>query len=228
MNRSDPPSIATWMLEHWMPGIGNDALAGDLIEEFRSGGAGRTRSWYWRQVLAAIAIDGSRKILSHRNLLFFAVLWSMASPAWLVLSGNAETRTRAFGLMVEMDFPWSTICAIGLSLATSLIFIWFGMALYLISRMVAARSFNMRLLVRSLLQMLPMFIAISAVPYALSLIFGVGHGVGIDRRTLTPLNAITDLRTWAMVERFFNLWVLLYGLWKAPRFLGKAPNWLYR
>jgi len=60
------------------------------------------------------------------------------------------------------------------------------------------------------------------------LIFGAGHGVGIDRRTLTPLNAITDLGTWAMVERFFNLWILLYGLWKASRLLGKVPERLPR
>jgi hypothetical protein len=224
MNRSDPPSIATWMLEHWMPGPGNDALAGDLLEEFRSGRTDRTRAWYWRQVLVAIAIDCSRKILSHRNVMFFAVLWSMVSPAWLVLSVNAEVHTHAFGQMWEMDWPWSTICAIALSLATSLIFIWSGMALYLIPRMAAARSFNMRALLRSLLQALPMFIAISAVPYALSLMFPPGQGQAINWRTLTPLNAITDLRTWAMVERFFNLSILMYGLWKTPQLLRKVPG----
>ena len=211
------------MLEHWTPGPGNDALAGDLLEEFRSGRTDRTRAWYWRQVLVAIVIDCARKIFSHRNVIFFAVLWSMVSPAWLVLSVSAEVKTRAFGRMWEMDWPWSTICAIALAFATSLIFIWSGMALYLIPRMAAARSFNMRLLARSLLQALPMFIAISAVPYALSLMFPPGQGQAIDWRTLTPLNALTDLRTWAMVERFFNLVILMVGLWKAQRLLRKMP-----
>lgn len=224
MIRSKPPSIATWMLEHWMPGPGNDALAGDLLEEFRSGRTDRTRAWYWRQVLVAIAIECSRRIFIHRSMMFFAVLWSMVSPAWLVLSENTEVHTRAFGQMWEMDWPWSTICAIALSLATSLIFVWSGIALYLIPRMVAARSFNMRLLARSLLQALPMFIAISAVPYALSLMFPPGHGQAIDWRTLTPLNATTDMRAWAMVERLFNLSILLYGLWRAPRLLRKVPE----
>jgi hypothetical protein len=41
---------------------------------------------------------------------------------------------------------------------------------------------------------------------------------------LTPLNAITDLRTWAMVERFFNLSILMYGLWKTPQLLRKVPG----
>jgi hypothetical protein len=224
MNRSDPPFIATWMLEHWMPGPGNDSLAGDLLEEFRSGRTDRTRAWYWRQVLAAIAIECSKRILRRRNVMLFAVLWSMISPAWLVLTWNSEVNTRAFGRMWEMDWPWSTICAIALSLATSLAFIWFGMALYLIPRMVAARSFSVRALTRNLFQALPIFITISAVPFALSLMFSPGHVQAIDWRTLTPLNAITDLRTWAMVERFFNLPILLYGLWRTPRLLRNAPG----
>jgi len=224
MNHSKPPFIAAWMLEHWMPDPRNDALAGDLLEEFRGGRLDRKRAWYWRQVLVAIALNCSERILNRRNVMLFAVLWSMLSPAWLVLSANAEVNTRAFGLMVELDFPWSAICAIALSLATSLIFIWSGMALYLVFLMVAARSFNLRGLARNLFRALPMFLAISAVPYALSLMFPPGHGVAIDRRTLTPLNAITDPRTWAMVERFFNLCIVLYGLWKAPRLLGKAPE----
>ncbi len=228
MNRIDPPHIATWMLEHWTLGPSNNALAGDLLEEFRSGRAGRTRAWYWRQVIAAIAINCSREILNHRSVLLFAAVWSVISPAWLVLSVNKEVNTRAFGLMWEMDWPWSTICALALALVTSLAFIWSGMALYLIPRMVAARSFQLRRLARSLLQALPMFIAISAVPYALSLLFSPGQDQAIDWRTLTPLNAMTDLRTWAMVERLFNLPILLYGLWKAQRLLRKVPDRMAR
>jgi hypothetical protein len=46
-----PPTLATWMLKHLALCDRNDALEGDLLEEFqrrRSGG------WYWRQVLGAI------------------------------------------------------------------------------------------------------------------------------------------------------------------------------
>lgn len=223
MNRSDPPSIATWMLEHWTPGPGNDALAGDLLEEFRSGRTDRTRAWYWRQVLAAIASGCFREIVDHRSVMLFAVLWAMVSPAWVVLSNNTEAHSRAFGLMWQMDWPWSTICTLASSLAMSLTFIWFGMSLYLIARMSAARSFNARRLLRGLLQALPMFIAISAVPFALTLLFHPGHGL-VDRRTITPLNAITDPRAWAVVERLFSFSVLLYGLWRANRLLSKPPE----
>jgi hypothetical protein len=216
------------MLEHWTPGPRNDALAGDLIEQFRSGRTHRTRAWYWRQVLAAIAIDCFREILNHRSVIFFAVLWSAASPSWVVLSTNAEVHSRAFDLMWQMDWPWSSICAIAVSFSTSLFFIWSGMALYLIPRMSITRSFNTRTLVRSLLQALPAFIAIAAVPFVLSLMFHPGHGQGIDRRTLTPLNALTDLRLWAVVERLFNLPILLYGLWRATRLLSSQHEGMPR
>ena len=220
MNRADPPHVATWMLEHLTVGSRNEALAGDLLEEIHSGRRDRTRGWYWRQVFAAIAAGFFREILNHRSVLFFAVLWSMVSPSWVVLSTNVEVHSRAFGLMWQMDWPWSSICAIALSFSTSLLFIWSGMTLYLVPRMSATRGFNVRSFVHSMLQALPMFIAIAAVPYAMSLIFHSGHGQGIDRRMLTPLNALIDLRTWAVVERLFNLPILFYGLRRATRLLS--------
>jgi len=228
VNRADPPHIATWMLEHWTPGLRNDALAGDLLEQFRSGRSDRAVAWYWRQVFAAIASGCIREILNHRSAIFFAVLWSMVSPSWVVLSTNVEVHSRALGLMWQMDWPWSSICAIALSFSTSLLFIWSGMALYLIPRMSASQSFNMRTLVRSLLRAMPMFVAIAAVPFAMSLFFHARHGQGIDRRTLTPFNALTDLRLWAVVERLFNLPILLYGLWRATPLLRKPPGGLPR
>jgi len=46
--KSDPPKLACWLLLH------NEALAGDLVESF---GAGKSRGWFWRQVLLAIAVN---------------------------------------------------------------------------------------------------------------------------------------------------------------------------
>jgi hypothetical protein len=48
-----PPRIAKLLLDWLVPG--HDALRGDLDEEFA---AGRGSAWYWRQVFAAIAIEG--------------------------------------------------------------------------------------------------------------------------------------------------------------------------
>jgi hypothetical protein len=51
MKSSQPPVFATWLLKHLCPGQYSEALAGDLVEEYRRG---RSESWYWRQVLVAI------------------------------------------------------------------------------------------------------------------------------------------------------------------------------
>ncbi len=56
MKSSQPPAVATWLLLQFASEQNRDALAGDLIEEYRRG---RSESWYWRQVLIAI-VDHSR------------------------------------------------------------------------------------------------------------------------------------------------------------------------
>jgi hypothetical protein len=47
-----PPAIATAVLIRL--GDGNDCIIGDLLEEYS---AGRSRLWYWRQVLALVATN---------------------------------------------------------------------------------------------------------------------------------------------------------------------------
>ena len=53
MKSSKPPALATWLVEHMVPGVKNEALTGDLLEQF---GQGRSAGWYWRQVMAAILV----------------------------------------------------------------------------------------------------------------------------------------------------------------------------
>ena len=45
-----PPTVASWLLRHLAFGP-DDALAGDLVEQFQQG---RSSLWYWRQVLWTI------------------------------------------------------------------------------------------------------------------------------------------------------------------------------
>jgi hypothetical protein len=52
-----PPAGATGLLLRFGPQ--DDALVGDLVEEYRSG---RSRAWYWRQVLAAVALGAGRQV----------------------------------------------------------------------------------------------------------------------------------------------------------------------
>jgi hypothetical protein len=52
MSLRKPPALANWLLDRLGYTRQNAALAGDLLEEFRSG---RSRAWYWRQTFMVIA-----------------------------------------------------------------------------------------------------------------------------------------------------------------------------
>lgn len=63
-----PPRSAMWLLRQLGPRYGNEALSGDLFEEYQ---LNRTRAWYWRQVLAAIWVGramGARLLLGRLSL----------------------------------------------------------------------------------------------------------------------------------------------------------------
>ena len=62
MSRSQPPAIPTRLLRRFYAGPSGEAVAGDLIEQYRTG---RSRVWYWRQVFGAI--------LTHRPMTLFAL-----------------------------------------------------------------------------------------------------------------------------------------------------------
>lgn len=66
-----PPKLAAWLLSHLAGRYRRDALIGDLAEEYRHG---RSGSWYWRQVLWALAASG-RHFLSSRPPGFGFLLW---------------------------------------------------------------------------------------------------------------------------------------------------------
>ena len=162
MSRSEPPSIATWMLEHWTPGSRNDALAGDLLEEYRSGRTGRTRAWYWRQVLAAIAIGCFHDILDRGTALLFAVLWASIAPAWLLIVAAVEQRFNLIAHFRQMDFPWSAASDTGFLLGANLLFIWAGILLYLVPHLWFRRSLSVGLLARGVMASIPVVVAVSA------------------------------------------------------------------
>lgn len=62
MKSSKPPALASWMLEHLTLGPTNEALAGDLLEDFQRR---RSAAWYWRQVLGAIVLSFLNELGQH-------------------------------------------------------------------------------------------------------------------------------------------------------------------
>lgn len=80
MRSGKPPALAVWMLEHLTQGGKKESLIGDLLEEFRDG---RSASWFWRQVVAAIAVSFLNQLRAHwltlSIQLAFAAAWCWAS-----------------------------------------------------------------------------------------------------------------------------------------------------
>jgi hypothetical protein len=71
-----PPRIAAWLIER------NSPLAGDLLEEFQRG---KSRGWFWRQALMAVAAGCERNIRVSR-LYLRAYLIGFAAQVAVVLA----------------------------------------------------------------------------------------------------------------------------------------------
>jgi hypothetical protein len=164
MRTPEPPSLATWMLDRFVPGKRDEALAGDLLEEFR---AGRTGRWYWRQVVSAIAIALIRTLGDNASRVLFAALWSMLAPVWLLLVNRAEEYAHLNERFYRMDWPWSTVCDLGLLLLANLVFIWAGIVLCLLPDLLHAGG-RVRPILRgfasSLRILMVVWVALIAVP----------------------------------------------------------------
>jgi hypothetical protein len=74
MNRR-PPAFATWLLERFGVKRQNEALMGDLAEEYQ---AGQSRMWYWWQTLVAIWATAVRDIRAHKLLALRALTMAWA------------------------------------------------------------------------------------------------------------------------------------------------------
>jgi hypothetical protein len=190
MRRSGPPPIATWMLEHFTFGCRNEALVGDLCEEFRFG---RSDGWYWRQVLGAIAIGLYRAAGNHGTVTFFALLWSMLAPAWLLVVAGVEQRADLSSRFYRMDWPWSTVCDLGLLLLANLVFIWIGIVLYQVPDLLQTKGRGVRQIWRGVAASVPVLILVSAALIVMPKYFIDVQTSG--RRSLGPVRsyAITHL-----------------------------------
>ncbi len=76
MRTSNPPIVATWLLERLYTGDESESLIGDLAECY---GHRRSAAWYWRQVLAAIALSFCREARGHILLAIRAVVTGWAA-----------------------------------------------------------------------------------------------------------------------------------------------------
>lgn len=85
MRSSEPPVLATWLLEHVPFSNSNDALAGDLLEDFQQR---RSVAWYWRQVFAAILVGFVRDVRNHWVLAIRAAVIGLAVNCGALVLGH--------------------------------------------------------------------------------------------------------------------------------------------
>jgi hypothetical protein len=78
MNGSQPSRIATWLFKRLASGPKQDSVLGDLFEQHQRG---RSRAWYWWQVLTAIIVGAVYDV--HE----YYVLTLRAIALWFVLAG---------------------------------------------------------------------------------------------------------------------------------------------
>jgi hypothetical protein len=153
MTLSKPPALATWMLEHLVLGIDGDALAGDLLEEFRHR---RSVAWYWRQVLMAIFVGFSKELGRQWRAAGFALAWTVGSAiAWRVLFQSSHFRG-LLGWTIMHDWPESIVLFISLEISPQFLMWWFGLGFYLVMiHSFSARRFARGVLVSLFFGLLP-------------------------------------------------------------------------
>jgi hypothetical protein len=90
VTRRNAPRLATWILNRFAAGPRREALIGDILEDFA---AGRSITWYWRQVLTAAAVGSLVSLYERpRGVLRAAALAALtvcyvATTALLVRNG---------------------------------------------------------------------------------------------------------------------------------------------
>jgi len=92
MKTSRPPAFATSLLQQLALGDKNEALAGDLIEEFERR---RSAAWYWRQVVGGILAGLAGQLRAEWKeaghvvawTFGFAVAWNCAMSSYVGIRG---------------------------------------------------------------------------------------------------------------------------------------------
>lgn len=210
MNRTVPPRIAPWLLEHFISGNRNEALAGDLEESFH---AGSSCAWYWRQALTAIAIRFKEDLLRRWNLLILASAWALLAPGWQVILIRFDERDY-FGHLWSLPWPWSTICVMCLSAAEQLVFIWAPMLAYVLEQGLIAGSVNLKGLFRGSCISALVYLGISASQIAFWMLTSPQpNPKPIDWHALTIRGEILNFAFWGVVWRLPYFITAACALW---------------
>ncbi len=209
--KREPPQLAAWLLEHGIPGDPDPALAGDLLEDYRSG---RSEGWFWRQALSAWLVGWVKYLSERRFLLVFAVLWSMLAPAWSAVVDRIENSPNL------LNPAWTAshlFTMFWLWVALNLVFLWAGMLVFVALHTRFARAFSKAHLKRAFTLTPLLFMPIYFATFVFMNLFAY-PGLEIKQGLLIPLGELIDLKLRADVLRIPYFLTLLWAMWEAtPR-----------
>src|ERR1019366_6209928 len=211
--RTEPPPLATWMLEHCTPADRDEALAGDLLEGFRSG---RSGAWYWRQALTACAVSWCENLRLRSPLLVFALLWSMLAPAWREFTEGIQNAPIFDKIWPLFGAVW-IIPAFALWLALNSTFLGIGIVTFILSQTNFKQILRSKSLRRSFPMALFIFVPVYAATFVLVNLYWYSY-FAHAKLAATPLGQAADLSILANVTRIPYFIALLCALWNAiPR-----------
>jgi hypothetical protein len=159
MKSNNPPIVAAWLLKLFTFDSANDPLTGDLIEEYRRG---RSAFWFWRQTLAAIAVSLLKTLRQHPLAPLFAAFWTLRmSFFWFVV-------VRPIQIDIFLAHPWGpaspylTAIQVGFGIVWRVIYLWVGIAIYVLFFSLIARRLDLRQLWRGSLVGTVLFLVVFA------------------------------------------------------------------
>jgi hypothetical protein len=197
MRSTKPPATATWLMRRF--GYANDALTGDLMEEYLHG---RSTTWYWRQVLFAIVVGFGKEVLTHKLLALRALAVGWAT--WFLLYAVNIPLCRLYAKVLLTHGLTTTVWWKHYYLYPSLLTWTFPAACgWLVGRLHRANRQAMVLLFLASVQLL-----------------GLPEFVRLAADTLRDLRYLPYLLSLCLEFVCVSASILLGGLWAAPR--GRA------
>jgi len=220
MKRTEPPPLATWILEHCTPADRDEALAGDLIENYHFG---RSDSWYWRQTLSACAIAWLNYLRMRASLLVFALLWSMLAPAWKLFSDKIEDSSIFASTGQNLLAPLA-----GFAVWTVLnsAFFWAGICMYTLSHRSTGKTFHAEKLRHAFLLAPLVFLPTYGIIFVLGNLYQFYLFVGATIPP-TPIGQCLDLGRLENAIRIPYIITMLCALWGAIPQLAHGSQQLF-
>jgi hypothetical protein len=163
MRSMHPPAFAHWLLRNFGFSPSNEAVIGDLDERYRQG---RSRLWYWRQALQAIAMGFCQDVWAHKLLALRALLlgW-IIKFGWLRLAGlviftacNPRNNPDACRILGDWHWQWFMpllLASITASVALCITSVW------LVARM-SGRHYRSMVILYILVELLAVPVMINA------------------------------------------------------------------